>query len=215
MLAAFISRAGMTFANDLPGSPAAGQIVAESVEEMLLQFDLNKQELDETVLRLKAKDGALYAAAADLKRWRLRTPNVSPLMHNNEPFYPLKAIPGLSYQIDEAHLTVTVTAPAQAFLPSTFDDASKPPPLAAKPGLGGFFNYDLYAERSSGLTHQSGLFEAGIFNSFGVGVGSFLVNSDGDGTSRRFTRLETTWTKDFPERLTTLRFGDSISDAGM
>jgi outer membrane usher protein len=59
------------------------------------------------------------------------------------------------------------------------------------------------------------LFEAGIFNSFGVGVGSFLVNSDGDGTSRRFTRLETTWTKDFPERLTTLRFGDSISDAGM
>jgi outer membrane usher protein len=213
MLAASVARAGMTFPNDLPGSPAAHQIVAESPEEMLLQLDLNKQDLDETVLLLRGKDGTVYAAASDLKRWRLQTPDVTPLMHNNEAFYPLKAIADLSYQIDEAHLTIAVTAPAGAFLPSAFDEASKPPALAAKPGLGGFFNYDLYAERSSGLTHQSGLFEAGIFNGLGVGVGSFLVN--GDDVSRRFTRLETTWTKDFPERLASLRLGDSINDAGM
>jgi outer membrane usher protein len=203
----------MTFATDLVGTTAASQIADDGVEEMLLQFDLNKQYLDETVLLLRGKDGVLYAAAADLKRWRLRSPDVAPLVHKNEPFYPLKAISGLSYQIDETHLTVTVTAPAQAFMPNAIDEANKPAPLAAKPGLGGFFNYDLFAERASGMTRKSGLFEAGLFNGFGVGVGSFVVNDDD--ISRRITRLETTWTKDFPDRLTSLRLGDSISQPGM
>lgn len=207
----------MTFANDAPPSApatpnATPSLAAGDAAELLLQLDLNQQGLDETVLLLKTRGGELYASAEDLKRWRLRQPEVPPLNHNGEPFYPLKAIAGLSYQLDETHLTATVTAPAQAFLPNAFDEANKPTTLAVKPGLGGFLNYDLLAEHATGQTHSSGLFEAGVFNGFGVGVTSFVATS-GD-TDHRLTRLETTWTKDLPDRLTSVRMGDAISRAG-
>jgi outer membrane usher protein len=79
--------------------------------------------------------------------------------------------------------------------------------------LGGFLNYDLLAERSNGSTQTSGLFELGMFSGYGVGIGSFIANNAGP--ARHFTRLETTWTIDSPERLASLRIGDSIARAGM
>lgn len=181
----------MTLAND---APAPSRTAASDAAELLLQFDLNQQGLDDTVLLLKTKGGELYASAEDLKRWRLRQPEATPLAHNNEVFYPLKAITGLSYQLDETLLTVAVTAPAQAFLPNAFDEANKPVALSLKPGFGGFLNYDLLAEHATGQTRSSGLFEAGVFNGLGVGVASFVANS-GD-TDHRLIRLETTWTKE-------------------
>ncbi|QUP56920.1 fimbria/pilus outer membrane usher protein (plasmid) [Ralstonia syzygii] len=193
-------------------APAPSHIAAGDTAELLLQFDLNQQGLDETALLLKTKGGGLYASAEDLKRWRLRQPEVTPLAHNNELFYPLKAIATLSYQLDETRMTVAVTAPAQAFLPNAIDEANKPATLAANPGLGGFLNYDLLAEYATGRTRSSGLFEAGVFNGFGVGVASFVATS-GD-TDHRLTRLETTWTKDLPDHLTSVRLGDAISRAG-
>ncbi|WP_230426126.1 fimbria/pilus outer membrane usher protein [Ralstonia syzygii] len=209
----------MTHAIDAPPNvpnastaPAPSHIAAGDTAELLLQFDLNQQGLDETALLLKTKGGGLYASAEDLKRWRLRQPEVTPLAHNNELFYPLKAIATLSYQLDETRMTVAVTAPAQAFLPNAIDEANKPATLAANPGLGGFLNYDLLAEYATGRTRSSGLFEAGVFNGFGVGVASFVATS-GD-TDHRLTRLETTWTKDLPDHLTSVRLGDAISRAG-
>ncbi len=200
----------MTLANDAP-APSRTTAGSDSAE-LLLQFDLNQQGLDDTVLLLKTKGGELYASAEDLKRWRLRQPEATPLAHNNEAFYPLKAIAGLSYQLDETHLTVAVTAPAQAFLPNAFDEANKPAALGVRPNLGGFLNYDLLAEHATGQTRSSGLFEAGVFNGSGVGVASFVANS-GD-TDHRLTRLETTWTKDLPDHLSSVRLGDAISRAG-
>jgi len=215
IVATALSGAGMTLANDAPSPQRSGLIAAGDIAELLLQFDLNQQGMDDTVLLLKGKGGDLYATAEDLKRWRLRQPEVTPLTHNNEPFYPLKAITGLSYQLDETRLTVTVTAPAQAFLPNTFNETNKPATLVVKPGLGGFLNYDLLAEHATGQTRSSGLFEAGVFNGFGVGVASFVANSGSTGDSdRRLIRLETTWTKDLPDRLTSVRLGDAISRAG-
>ncbi|MGM3276676.1 fimbria/pilus outer membrane usher protein [Ralstonia sp. 24A2] len=211
----------MALANDAPRAPSApapsrtGASAGGDIAELLLQLDLNQQGLDDTVLLLKTKGGELYASAEDLKRWRLRQPEVTPLAHNNEAFYPLKAIAGLSYQLDEAHLTIAVTAPAQAFLPNAFDDTNKPTALAARPSLGGFLNYDLLAEHATGQTHATGLFEAGVFNGFGTGVTSFVANSGNSGdNTHHLIRLESTWTKDLPDQLTSVRVGDAISRAG-
>jgi outer membrane usher protein len=199
----------MSMANEPTSRATSG-----GAEELLMQLDINQQGLDETVLLLKGTGGELFAAADDLKRWRLRVPASKPVMHNNEAFYSLKAISNLSYVVDESRSTVAVTAPPQAFVATDFDEASQHVTPAAKPGVGGFINYDLFAERSSGLTRKSGLFELGLFNGFGVGTGSFVVN-DGNNFERRFTRLETTWTLDRPDALSSLRIGDSISRPAM
>ncbi|WP_230947109.1 fimbria/pilus outer membrane usher protein [Burkholderia territorii] len=198
----------------LVAAPAAqaSHGMAGGPAELLYQVDINRQGLDETALLIKAADGEFYVSADDLKRWRLRQPDVAPLAGSDAPFYPLKAIAGLTYSVDEQSLTMAINVPAQAFVGATFDEADRHRAPAVEPGIGGFFNYDLLAEQAAGQTHGAGLFELGFFNRFGVGVGTFLA--DESGPARRLTRLETTWTTDRPGHLASLRIGDAISRPG-
>ncbi|KAG8150335.1 fimbria/pilus outer membrane usher protein [Burkholderia catarinensis] len=209
--------AEMAFAQQRPAAATATATAthdaAGGAAELLYQIDINRQALDETALLIKAGNGEFYASADDLKRWRLKLPDVPPLAGNDTPFYPLRSIAGLSYTVDEQNLTMEISVPAQAFVGASFDETDKNRAGAVKPGIGGFFNYDLLVEQAAGQTHGSGLFELGFFNRFGVGVGTFLA--DESGPVRRLTRLETTWTTDQPGRLASLRIGDAISRPGM
>jgi outer membrane usher protein len=219
LLIAILMSAQTTLAEErLVAAPAAAAAQAShgaagGPAELLYQIDINRQGLDETALLIKAADGAFYVSADDLKRWRLKRPDVAPLAGNDTPYYPLNAIAGLAYTVDEQNLTMAISVPAQAFVGATFDEADRRRVPAVEPGIGGFFNYDLLAEQAAGQTHGSGLFELGFFNRFGVGVGTFLA--DESGPTRRLTRLETTWTTDRPGHLASLRIGDAISRAGM
>ncbi|WP_254367196.1 fimbria/pilus outer membrane usher protein [Paraburkholderia sp. NMBU_R16] len=213
VLISTLINSGMTLADE-PIDPAASrQPASVDIEELLFQIDINQQGMDETAMLLKVDDGALYAAGDDLKRWRLKAPDVAALRHKDEAFYPLKSIPGLTYLADERNLTLAITVPPQAFMGASFDETRKDRAVAVRPGIGGFLNYDLLAERAAGQTHSSGLFELGLFNRFGVGTGSFLT--DDSGSTRRFTRLDTAWIIDQPDKLTSIRLGDGINRAGM
>lgn len=58
-------------------------------EELLVQVDVNRQGLNETVIVLR-RDARLYFAREDLERWRLKLPGVEPLMHNGQAYYPVE-----------------------------------------------------------------------------------------------------------------------------
>ncbi|WP_232445444.1 hypothetical protein [Burkholderia ubonensis] len=162
--------ARMTFADERPvAAPAAHDAAggtAGGAAELLYQVDINRQGLDETALLIKASDGEFYVSADDLKRWRLKVPDVRPLAGADAPFYPLKSIAGLACTVDEENLTMSISVPADAFVGASFDETARNRPPAVEPGLGGFFNYDLLAEQAAGQTHGSGLFELGFFNRF-------------------------------------------------
>ena len=181
-------------------------------EELLLQADVNDQRLDETVLALRTADGRISVQGESLDRWRLRRPDVGPQVVNGVSYYPLDAIPGLTYTFDFAKQRLAILAPAGSFRDSQFvtRDVAYPKPMPSGPG--GFFNYDLFASRSAGVSQYSGQFEAGFFNPYGVLIGNWL-EQDLSGT-RSTIRLDTTWTSDFPEKLTTLRIGDANSVPG-
>ena len=187
-----------------PGNPRA--------EELLLQADVNDQRLDETVLALRTAEGRIAVQGESLDRWRLRRPDVAPQVVNGVPYYPLDAIPGLKYTFDFAKQRLAILAPAAAFRDSQFVTGDVPYPKPMPSGPGGFFNYDLFASRSAGVSQYSAQFEAGFFNPYGVLIGNWL-EQDLSGT-RSTIRLDTTWTSDFPEKLTTLRIGDANSVPG-
>ena len=48
--------------------------VPTPLQEKLLLVDVNHQKINETVVVLESDAGELYAASADLKRWRVRAP---------------------------------------------------------------------------------------------------------------------------------------------
>jgi outer membrane usher protein len=183
-----------------------------SDQEVWLALQINRLEPAETVLLLRRKDGSLMVRGEDLRRRRLNLPDVAPVLHRGEAYYRLDALPGVSYRVDEPRQALFVEAPAGLF-PGTVvsgQSAGFTAPILSPPG--GFFNYDVSAGRIAGRTDAGGLFELGAFNGRGAGIGSFLARDLGDGT--RFTRLDTTWTRDQPSQLASLRLGDAISSAG-
>ena len=178
--------------------------------ELLLAVRINgiAQPTCEHIARLNNK--RLAANAEALKHWRLRIPTVAPIAYEGASYYPLDAIAGLRYRIDEAAQELQLTIPPAAFLPSKFNAATE---LRRNPLVspGGFFNYDLLTQRSANSQISNGLFEAGIFNQQGVTT-TFLWQNRG--MPHDYTRLETAWIHDDPESMSRFQLGDSISRAG-
>lgn len=175
--------------------------------------DINRQQLNQTVLVLEDKAGALYLWSKDLQHWRLRPPDTkAAIEYQGEKYFPLSAILGVSHVYDPKTLTLMIEVRPEAFTETAKTSQYTNMPLPVKPSPGGFINYDLFAAHSSDLSQTSGLFELGYFNRFGVGTSNVLANNIGNSSS--VTRLDTTWTVDYPEKMQTLHFGDAITTPG-
>jgi outer membrane usher protein len=71
-------------------------------------------------------------------------------------------------------------------------------------------NYDVSLEQRQQGRQAGGLFELGAFGRHGVAIGTLVARQD-ETDSRSLVRLDTAWTRDFPDRIATLRVGDAIS----
>jgi len=194
-----------------PGG-AAAQNREPPPAELLLQIDVNQQRLDETVLVLRRKDGTILIAGEDLDRWRLRRPGTPPYEHEGKLYYPASALPALKIQVDERKQTLAIAAEPQAFTGTVAAVSAQryPPPVLPQPG--GFVNYTLSGAHSAGETTRSGLFEAGFFSRYGVFTSNLLAPELTH--SATWLRLDSTYAIDYPETLTSLRLGDTVTRPG-
>lgn len=205
-------RAALLIAAALFGSVAqthAAEPQTASPEALWLAVSVNRQAPEVTLL-LRA-DHRLFARRGDFGRWRLTLPQVDPLWHDGEAYYALDALPGIVREFDASSQTLAIQAPAALFPPtSRFSHPALPAPALSPPGA--FFNYDFVAQRLQGKTRLDGLIELGAFNGAGVGTATALARDLGE--RARLIRLETTWTRDAPGALASLRAGDAVSRTG-
>jgi outer membrane usher protein len=194
--------------------PAAPVLLAPEArdEELLLQVDVNAQGLTDTVLVLRSPDGRIAVPVDSLDRWRLRRPDVAPRFHDGAPYYPLDALPGVTYVYDPARQRLAITAPARAFTDTQYANAAARYPAPTAPQPGGFLNYNFFAARGAGQSEYAGQFEAGLFSPYGVLVAGLLAQDNA--MAKNAVRLDTTWTSDFPQQLSTLRIGDTVNVPG-
>ena len=134
------------------------------------------------------------------------------MLVNGERYYRLGAEMGARVNFDATTQHADVTLPPEAFLATVRPASTADQPRVTTPALGGFVNYDLYGESTSARTSLGGIVEAGFFTPHGVGTNTLLSRDDNG--RRAAVRLDTTWTLDLPERLATLRIGDTISASG-
>ena len=170
------------------------------------------------------REGMLYAPRNAFDEWRLPLrPDAQALVFQGEPYWPLSAVPGFTVKRDDANQSLDI-----GFAPDNFpatrltSELGKRPPLS--PVLTSvFFNYDLtYTAATQSNAPDSrdlGLLgELGISTGMGVltssAAGRNLSDSPTSGAPRQWRRLETTFTKDFPEHNHTLRLGDGTTRAG-
>ncbi|HYI48985.1 MAG TPA: fimbria/pilus outer membrane usher protein [Allosphingosinicella sp.] len=185
---------------------------AESFEPALLDVTVNGQRGTEPAEFLRGPSGMLYVSGTFLRAWRIRVPLVAPVRHDGEAYYPASSMPMLRLAVDQAAQSIAIVADASAFEGQSESLGERDLLEMTPPSTGVFLGYDLFVEHVRGKTSVAGAFEAGLFTRHGAGTTSFIALAGGERT--RVTRLETTWTIDRPNRLSSIRIGDAISSAG-
>ena len=195
-----------------PPAPAPGPAPGRpAVAETWLDVHVNGAEQD-TTLVLQGNDGRVYARADDLQQWHLDVGCAGQLLHGGDAYCALSAIKGLTYRVDAARGTLSIGVPptlmAESHLSGMTLGTDQPTPSAP----GAYLNYDVFAgHEDTGSTATSALLETGLFGRLGSGTNTLLSHRNDDGT--RTVRLDTTWTRDDPDRMASLRLGDTFSGA--
>ena len=191
----------------LTPSGVLAEDTSHALEEVFVQVIINQHPQDIVVI-LRRND-RLFVGSKDLRSWRLRLPDTLTFSHYGEDFYAFDALKGLSYRFDKTTQALMVEAPPSLFdateLKGTEDNFSDLP--SAHPG--GFFNYDVVLNHAQEQITTNGFLELGGFGGWGAGQTSILVPEVDGQTSA--IRLDSTWVRDQPMQMSSLRFGDMIS----
>ena len=177
--------------------------------ESLLAVELNQVNVSRGAMVFQEADGTIWLRADDLQAWRIRVPAAGAEIHDGQIHYRLSDLAGVAFKLDAVRQTLTLTAHPEALLAAAPLSLARSKPALSSPGTGGFLNYDLFGRVSSESSGEGAQFELGIFNRWGVGLNTFAFEEGHAGG--RGVRLETAWIKDWPDRLTTLQLGDSLS----
>jgi outer membrane usher protein len=196
----------------LAGVILSAQAGPEAFTESVLQVTVNGEQLPTALVVRRDSDGTLLVKASDLKALRLKTPISGAMLVNGQRYYRIGPELGATVVYDDAAQSVDLALPPQAFVTTVAraTSADAAPKVTTSPGA--FVNYDVSAERTTRQSSAGGFVELGLFGSKGVVTSTAYGLTDGQ--SSKAVRLDTAWTQDFPERMTTLRVGDSISSAG-
>lgn len=183
-----------------------------SVEQTWLSVRLNGQKQTDTLLCLRQKNGELWLRQVDLEQWRLNLPHSAPLIYDEENYYSLNHWNGLSYHINDANVSLDVTADASLFATAQLTGRREIPPVTVKTPLGAFLNYDVSGSYTNTTASGNAFLEAVVFNQHGVLQNTALVQNFAD-RERNLIRLATSWTQDDPNSLVTIKIGDAISSS--
>lgn len=211
---------------DAPASPAPSAAPsAPALEPLIYSIRVNGRAAGDVVL-LRSADGKLLARQADWDAWHLARPE-QPRVIDGEAYYALDDAPGFAIALDAQRQEAQLQFAPRAFARSVVNVRPYPrvePQLP--PGLGGFLNYDFTATRTApegaeATSQLGGLVETGLFNPRGVLTSQWLGRNLtdeaalGDTTPRDVVRLETTFTRDLPDTMQTLRLGDGVAGTGL
>ncbi|HEX4739657.1 MAG TPA: fimbria/pilus outer membrane usher protein [Allosphingosinicella sp.] len=212
--AASLAAAGFGLAWLLTCLPEAALAApAASPRPLLLEMTVNASEIEEPQLFLSGPDGALYASATALHHARLRLTGVETLNYQGETFYRIDHLASLHASVSEERQSVTIEADPALFESQSAQIGAAALPRMTRPATGLFVNYDVVGEHSNGQSSASGEFEINGFAAGGVATSNFVVHGGAGGTSA--VRLETSFTVDRPDHMSSLRIGDTISRGGV
>ena len=202
-------------------APPAASPAAERV--MPLEVVINGHKSGTWVLI--ERDGILFAPKDAFDEWRVSLrPTAQSVRYKDADYYSLAGVSGYESSLDSRTQSVDVKFSPLAFSATRIESEQFKQPVVTSVLPSAFFNYDLnYGTsvlRNAPTLKDLGLLsELGFSNDWGVlttsQAGRNLTNDERLGTKRTWVRLETTFTKDFPQNNRTLRLGDTSTRAGM
>ena len=182
--------------------------------ELILTVRLNGAAVSDAALFAEnPADGSLYVQLAAIQAWRLKLDPLRIITLHGEPYYPLAAVRDLKSTLNRDELTLQLDVPPDEFAPTRVVPDRQPAIPPPRAGKGAFLDYDVAGEAGDGFDPRLGaLVELGAFGDPGTLLSSFKLGDLGGGGG--LVRLETTLTRDLPDRHASLRLGDSLTNGG-
>ena len=213
LLVAVAAAAGAGPSDSMPGPispPRSAARAAPSEVELTLEVTLNgtARGLHPFVQR----GGELWAGAAVLRELGFAQAT------GNAERQRLSALSGVKVEYDAPRQRVVFTAPLDVLqLPTTViteTDVAAQPPMAA---TGVLLNYDLYGAQGQGRSGSMSAFtELRAFSNDMVFSSTGLMQrtrGETDDWRDQSVRLDSTWSRSFPDQMLTLRVGDTLTGA--
>ena len=167
--------------------------------------------------------GVFHATQEAFDAWRvMRSPEAPGVPYRGELWYPLNSVPGYEAQFDAPTQSLRLKFSANAFAATRLLRPQEERPAITAPLTSVFANYDISYTHSEtrGIAASKdlgALTELGLSGGFGVLTSSGVARNLAEDEAlprRTYVRLESAYTRDFPDSNTTLRLGDSITRPG-
>ena len=179
---------------------------------LLLDIYVNKNKQSLIADCYIDENNVVWMREEDLLALEIKFQNQLSREINGKIYLSLSDFPAIRYELDSAELALYITVPTQYF-EETKIGLTGPNPEKIRPEQPGLYlNYDFSVQRTN-LPNQANaavLSELGYFNPYGMGSCNFFVQG-GENTPTQWVRLETIWTIDQPESISSWYIGDSIS----
>lgn len=189
---------------------ADAQVAGARGSDLVLELTLNGNTRG--LVHFGLRDGELWASAATLRQLGFVLPP------NATDPVRLNSLPGVDVRYNAQRQTAAITASAEALQEqrTVINTQDTPMPEAnASPGL--LLNYDLYGTQGNHSTTSLNAFtELRAFSGKSVFSSTFLSQGARSGTDnwqQSSVRLDTTWSRSFPDEMLTLRLGDTTTGA--
>ncbi|MCJ7555428.1 MAG: fimbria/pilus outer membrane usher protein [Gammaproteobacteria bacterium] len=198
--------------------PGAGNPDRQDRSPQLLLLDMTVNGTSRgTALVVMDGRGALYAESSTLTKWGVEAAFPAQLEQAGRTFHDFSSLPDVQAGVTTESMSANVRIPPQ-YLASTNRSLVWNTSIAPSSGTGAFMDYSLAYLDDPGLDgrQSSGLVTPSVFTPMGNLSAGLLYRSSTsqlNPPSENFVRLETTWTRDFPDKISSLRLGDALTPA--
>jgi outer membrane usher protein len=203
-----VSACGLLLA--LLASSAYAETNKTSNTPVFAAITVNGEEVADLATILMTSDCKVFIPKDLLAKLRLEITNPETLLVGDDEFYRVDNLPNTEVTFDNATQTLKIVAKGSAFNGTTYNLNKHKRRNVQAPPLGGYLNYDLtYSHYTNGYNFGA-LLDANVFGLYGGELESREIYKSTPGTNS-FYRLDTKYVKDFPDSITTLTLGDSIT----
>ncbi len=192
---------------------------SQSPQAQLLLLDVTMNGLGRGVtLFMRNADGRYFVSADTLATWGVERPYPSPVIFQDRRFHPLADLAGVRLRLDAQTMTAQIDVPAE-LLGDAFVSFSPRNFVTPTTTTGAFLDYDISYTNDSAAKESSlsSLLSPTVFTPHG-NLSTELLYRGGSYTlgeqPEDWVRLDTTWTIDDPDRLRSIRIGDTVSLPG-
>jgi len=188
----------------------------------ILPLEIKINGVDGGLWPVVERAGAYYAPGEALENWRLQRPsNAVTMEYRGLSYVSLSSLPGVTVKLDAALNELNLAIAADMFAATRLRRQSDAGLVQDKSVPSLFLNYDVSADyarpRATPATSSLGITgEMGASSDWGLLTNSF-VGRDLAGTlsaQREFTRLNTSFRKDFAAERLSLTLGDGTTKTG-